>query len=168
MSLPVIYLGLGSNIAPSLDYLRQGVELLRPYLRGMRVSSLYKTAPRDYTDQADFLNAVLCGRTDLEPLRWLELIASVEKACKRSREGVPEKGPRTLDVDILFWEGRTVDLPELKVPHKALKERQFALVPLLELAPGLKDPESGLPLQSFLQELEDQGVRALPESLIQG
>lgn len=168
MSPSVIYLGLGSNISPSLDYLRRGVELLQPYLGEMRVSSLYKTAPRDYTDQSDFLNAALCGRTGLEPRRWLEIIASVEKACKRSREGVPLKGPRTLDVDILYWEDRTVDLPELQVPHRALRERQFALVPLLELHPELKDPQSGLPLEYFLQQLEDQGVEALSESLIQG
>lgn len=168
MTSSLIYLGMGSNIPPSLDYLREGLSLLEPYLKNLRVASLYRTAPRDYTDQADFLNTAVCGQTDLSPRDWLDIIAEVEKSCHRSKEGVPEKGPRTLDVDILYWEGHVLDQRDLIVPHSALKERQFALIPLLELAPDLIDPESGQPYRSFLNRLEDQGVVPLKDQWFQG
>jgi len=167
-----IYLGLGSNIQPSLDYMRKGCRLLSEHLKFMQISSIYQTTPVGYKDQADFLNCAVSGFTDKDPRQWLDIVHEVEDACNRIRDGVPQKGPRTLDVDILFWQGGAWSEPDLIVPHAELTNRRFALIPLLALEPGLIHPVTGIPLQESLNKLgeneevvREQGMRLFPKTL---
>jgi 2-amino-4-hydroxy-6-hydroxymethyldihydropteridine diphosphokinase len=92
----------------------------------------------------------------------LDGLQSIEKALGRDRSREIRMGPRTLDLDILLFGGQIIDSSRLVVPHPRLAERAFALVPLLELAPGLRDPRTGLPFAEALARIGDQGVYSYP------
>lgn len=128
-------LGIGSNLGDRLDTLQRAVDLLNaePGIRVTRSSRIFETEPVGGVDQPEFLNAVLEIDTDLEPHELLGATQRVESALGRTRE--IRWGPRTLDVDILLIDGRTIDDPDLTVPHPRMHERAFVLVPLLDLRP---------------------------------
>ena len=94
----------------------------------LAASRLYETAPQDLADQPAFLNQVLCLETGLEPLDLLHACQAVELADGRTRE--VRFGPRTLDLDILLFQGVETDDPELTLPHPRMLQRAFVLVPL--------------------------------------
>lgn len=160
-----IYLGLGSNMGNSLKYLKKACALLESELNFMQISSVYKAAPRDYTNQPYFLNCAVSGYSTRNPREWLSLIHKIEEECHRDRESQPRRGPRTLDVDLLFWEGGLWDEPDLQVPHALLLEREFALVPLLDLEPGLIHPVTSIALKEYLKEVEGQGVELYSKTI---
>jgi 2-amino-4-hydroxy-6-hydroxymethyldihydropteridine diphosphokinase len=126
------FLGIGSNLGDRLANLQAAVDLLAAThgVRVLRSSRVYETAPVG-PPQPDFLNIVVEVETALDPHGLLEAAAAVERALHRVRG--ERWGPRTIDVDILTIDGRTIDLPELTVPHPRMHERAFVLVPLLEL-----------------------------------
>lgn len=136
------FLGLGSNLGERRNYLRTAVEAM-PDL--VRVSSLYETDPIGGPDQGAFLNCVVELDTDLSPRDLLELCRTLEQAAERVR--IERWGPRTLDVDVVYIEGETVDEPDLIVPHPRWRDRAFVMIPLGELAPdlleGWTDPAQG-------------------------
>jgi len=128
--MKLAYIGLGSNMGDRLTNLRKGVEELGKMGKLLRVSSVYETEPWGREDQAWFLNAVALIETGLEPLDLLAALKSAESKFKRE----PGKwGPRELDMDILLYEGARVQTNELVIPHPAMRERSFVLVPLKEL-----------------------------------
>jgi len=133
---------LGSNLGERRNYLRTAVEAM-PDL--VRVSSLYETDPIGGPDQGAFLNCVVELDTDLSPRDLLELCRTLEQAAERVR--IERWGPRTLDVDVVYIEGETVDEPDLIVPHPRWRDRAFVMIPLGELAPdlleGWTDPAQG-------------------------
>ncbi|MBN1835377.1 MAG: 2-amino-4-hydroxy-6-hydroxymethyldihydropteridine diphosphokinase [Spirochaetales bacterium] len=153
-----VFLSIGSNLGDRLENLRQAVERLVGPVRGIRVSSVYETQPMYVVDQPPFLNVVVAGRTGLSPQGLLSVCLGIEAAMGRTREAAVPKGPRIIDVDILLYGRRVVSAPRLRIPHPLMGERQFVLVPLLELAPGLRDPVGGRRYAERLGELEDQGV----------
>jgi 2-amino-4-hydroxy-6-hydroxymethyldihydropteridine diphosphokinase len=154
-------LGLGSNLGDRLGLFRSAARELA--LRGeiVSVSALYETLAVGPA-QPDYLNAALRYRTPLEPMALLELQLRVERACGRVR--VERWGPRTLDLDLLFIVGRTVDAPGLIVPHRELTQRAFALLPLLDVAPDARDPTSGVLYSEVASKLDRTGVREVPGS----
>ena len=125
-------LGLGSNMGDRRRYLRAAVDLL-PDL--VAVSHLYETAPVGGPDQRAFLNLVVELDTERSPRGLLELCAEREATADRVRQ--VQWGPRTLDVDVLWIDGVTVEQPDLVVPHPRMWERRFVLAPLRDLAPDL-------------------------------
>lgn len=134
-----VYLGLGSNIGDRERYLERAVEeLASDDLRITRVSPLYETEPVEFTGQAWFLNQAVEASTELFPMQLLGRVARVERALGRVRT-VP-KGPRTIDIDILFFGRAIVRAAKLEIPHPAIAERRFVLVPLADLAPDLRHP----------------------------
>lgn len=151
-----IYLGLGSNIGDREAQMRAAVAALGLHdVTVRRSASLYATEPRDFEDQPWFLNTVLEVRTLLEPEALLGRCLEVERAAGRVRD--QSKGPRPIDIDILIYKDRVLDLPNLVVPHPRYRERRFVLIPLVELAPTLADPASGLTMQQLLDLCGDTG-----------
>ena len=126
------FLGIGSNLGDRLANLQAAVDLLGAAdgVRVLRASRVFETAPVG-PPQPDFLNVVVEVETSLEPSRLLAATAGVEDALHRVRE--ERWGPRTIDVDILTFDERTIDEPDLTVPHPRMHERAFVIVPLLEL-----------------------------------
>jgi GTP cyclohydrolase-4 len=141
MGLATAYIGLGANLGDREQNLLRGLVLLHKKARVQRLSSIYETEPVDYAEQPKFLNCVGQVVTSLQPLELLEYCKSIEQALGR-RPSFPN-APRPLDLDILFYDSRTVSLPGLSIPHPRLAERAFVLVPLAELAPDLVHPGLG-------------------------
>ena len=151
-----IYLGLGSNIGDREGQLRAAVTALAEREVAVRRSAaLYATEPRDFEDQPWFLNTVIEVRTLLEPEALLQQCLDIEKIAGRVRDR--SKGPRPIDIDILFYRDRLIDQPDLIVPHPRYRERRFVLIPLAELAPDLSDPVCGLTMQQLLDLCPDTG-----------
>jgi len=138
----VYHIGLGSNLGRRAENLARARRRLEE--GGAEIaaaSSIYETEPVDLAGQPWFLNQVLEIRSELDPPALLRLARSVEAGLKRMMT-VP-KGPRTIDVDILFADGCIIDSPELSVPHPQLHLRNFVLVPLAEIAPDFVHPVIG-------------------------
>ena len=152
-----IYLGLGSNVGDRESQLRFAVSTLQGRdIVLWKSASLYWTQPRELEDQPWFLNTVVEVRTLLEPERLIQECLDVERMAGRLRD-VP-KGPRSLDIDILIYKDRIMDLPGLTIPHPRYRERRFVLVPLVELASDLADPVCGLTMGQLLDLCTDPGV----------
>ena len=149
-------LGLGSNLGDRRSFLAAAVRRLGEVGRVVAVSSLYETAPVGGPPQGSFLNAVVVVETSVGPRRLLELAQAVEREAGRRR--LVRWGPRSLDVDLLLYEGPAVEEPGLRVPHPRLTGRRFALEPLVEAWPEAALPDGAL-AASFLAEVADQDAR---------
>lgn len=147
----MVYLGLGSNLGDRKANLRHALELLSEDITLERVSSIYDTDPWGYEDQPRFLNCVCVGWTSLSPRELLDVVKGVEKTV--GREPSFPNGPRTIDVDILFYEQRRVVEAGLEIPHPRLAERAFVLVPLAEIASGYIHPVLRLTVEELLQSM---------------
>ena len=141
MSIKPIYLGLGGNIANELgdptSHILSAYQTLQSDDRfgDVRLSSLYQSKPFGVTDQPDFVNAVLSAKTTLSPVALLDFCQSLEQSAGRVR--LRHWGERSLDVDILLYGDVCIDSERLTMPHKGLFERNFVLIPLLELNPNV-------------------------------
>lgn len=135
------YVGLGSNLADPEHQLRSALIELKalPQSQFLAHSSLYRSPPlrgeNVSTDQPDYLNAVAAVDTELSPTALLAALQSLEN--RHHRERAERWGPRTLDLDLLLYGEQVIDLPQLRVPHPGLYERNFVLYPLAELAANL-------------------------------
>ena len=150
----IVYLGLGSNIGDREQHLRSGIRgLFEHGVDIIQSASLYSTEPLEVLDQPWFLNTVLEASTNLSPDELLAACLAVERANHRTRD--QHKGPRTLDIDILFCGDTIINKPDLTVPHPSLSSRRFVLVPLVEIAPDFVDPFSRRTLRQLLAECPD-------------
>lgn len=137
--METIYLSLGSNIGARAENLARAIAALAA--RGVRVtreSSLYETEPLELREQPWFLNCVVEAETELAPQDLLDALLEIERSLGRERR-VP-KGPRLIDMDILFYGARVVRMPGLEIPHPRMAERRFVLVPFAEIAPQVRHP----------------------------
>lgn len=160
------FIGLGGNVGDTQATFLTAARELSAVGQVVRVSSLYESAPRDRFDQPDFTNAALELETDLEPGQLLFALKRIESLLGREADG-PRYGPRSLDLDILSFDGRCEENMELDliVPHPRLVERRFALEPLAELEPGLRpwrncaDLRTDVTVADLLPSVADQEVR---------
>jgi 2-amino-4-hydroxy-6-hydroxymethyldihydropteridine diphosphokinase len=135
----LIYLSLGSNIGDRAAHLTSAMAALNSSgVHVLRQSSIYETEPVDFLDQDWFLNSVLEAETPLPPQQLLSALQKIERA-HGSRKLIPQ-GPRSLDIDILFYGSEIIRAHELEIPHPRLPNRRFVLIPLAELAPTLIHP----------------------------
>ena len=155
--MAVAYLGLGSNLGDRLANLQRALALLSRLGRVEAVSSLYETAPvGGPPGQAPYYNAVCRLVTELPPRELLRALKEIERELGR-RPG-PRWGPRPVDLDILLYDDRVVREAGLEVPHPRLGERAFVLVPLAELAPGVRHPVTGETVEGMLEGVGREGV----------
>jgi 2-amino-4-hydroxy-6-hydroxymethyldihydropteridine diphosphokinase len=151
------FLGLGSNVGDRLAYLQQGVDRLEEErrIRVDAVSSIYETAPVGGPPQDPYLNMALRVATTASPHGLLRACQRAERAAGRVH--TVRWGPRTLDVDVLLYADRRIATRRLVVPHPRLVERPFALIPLIEVAPGaaLPDGRSLVTVLTKLAPIED-------------
>jgi 2-amino-4-hydroxy-6-hydroxymethyldihydropteridine diphosphokinase len=148
------YIALGSNLGDRERTIREALAVLAAAegVEVLQVSELRETEPIGYVDQPPFLNGAAALETTLSAAALLELLLAVEQRFGRQRVGVPEGGPRTLDLDLLLYESAEIDRPGLRIPHPRLHERRFVLEPLADLDPSLKVPGKG-DIQTLLAEL---------------
>ena len=157
----LVVLGLGSNLGDSRRTITEAIDALREILTELRVASLYETEPLYVTDQGRFINTVVSGYFDKSPEKLLHNVHKIETSFGRDRTKERRWGERTLDIDILLFGDLLIKQHDLEIPHPRLKERRFALEPLLELLPDAKEPGSGLPYRDICDALPEQGVRRI-------
>ena len=158
------FLALGSNIGDREANLRDAVTRLESHeIHLLRRSSLYETAPQELLDQPWFLNAVVQVETILFPMQLLARVREIERQMGRRR--VTPKGPRNIDIDILFYGRTVIATAELEVPHPRIAQRRFVLEPLAEIAPEFRHPQTGKTANEMLAALEPQGTRRLQITL---
>jgi len=161
----LVVLGLGSNLGDSRRIVRDAITALEQVLAELRSASLYETAPLYVTDQGRFINTAVSGFFAGSPRELLSRIHTIEAEFGRERASERRWGERTLDIDILLFGECTAVFPasekemSLEIPHPRLKERRFALEPLLELLPEAIEPGTGLPYRGICDALPDQGVK---------
>jgi 2-amino-4-hydroxy-6-hydroxymethyldihydropteridine diphosphokinase len=155
-----IYLSLGSNIGDRGQHLRQAVERVASNdVRVLRTSRIYETEPVDYPNQAWFLNQVVEAETALFPMQLLTRIGRIERELGRVRTA--PKGPRTIDIDILFYAAAIMETARLEIPHPRIAERRFVLAPLAELAPELRHPVTHRSVRQMLESAPPAVVRPI-------
>lgn len=154
------YISLGSNIGNRFKFLQTAINELNnePGITVVKQSSIYETDPVGYEDQALFLNMVLKLSTNLTPLNLLEVCLKIEQQIGRTRE--LRWGPRKIDIDILLYDDKIINSHKLVVPHPRMIERNFVIIPLLELDENIILPTMNEPLRLFFSNQNNhKGVR---------
>lgn len=136
--LELAYLSIGSNLGDRAAHLRLAIERLAEAGEVKAVSSLYETEPVEFRAQPWFLNCVIALETAKQPRELLQIALAIEESMGRERSR--EKGPRTVDIDILLFSDRVMDEPGLRIPHPVMQQRRFVLEPLVEIAAGVQHP----------------------------
>ena len=153
----LIYLSLGSNLGDRAANLERAITALPDAgVRALRRSSLYETEPVDFLAQPWFLNCVVEAETSLAPRELLDGLQGIERLLG-SKKLVP-RGPRIIDLDILFYGTSIIRTDEIEVPHPRMAGRRFVLVPLAELAPELHHPVLGATIAELLASTQDNSI----------
>ncbi len=135
------YLGLGSNLGDKNRHLIDAILLIAERVGEVkRVSTFLPSEPWGYKSNNGYLNAVILVQTSLSPLKLLAETQQIELSMGRQQKTVNHYSDRVIDIDILFYNNEIIDLPELKIPHPLMLERDFVLVPLTEIEPNLIHP----------------------------
>ncbi|MFO8153111.1 2-amino-4-hydroxy-6-hydroxymethyldihydropteridine diphosphokinase [Thioalkalivibrio sp.] len=165
MNAPVsAFIGIGANLGDPVAQVFDALARLArdlPETRPSGRSRLYRNPPMGPRDQPDYVNAVARLETRLEPRALLHRLQAIEVACGRRRDAT-RWGPRLLDLDLLLFGEEVIDEPGLRVPHPGIPERDFVLLPLLELAPGLMIPGHG-PVAALCRGMCGTGLQAVAE-----
>lgn len=136
--MPIVYLGLGSNIGDKVVQIDQALDRLAKTFMVKRVSPFYLTEPVGLKDQDWFLNCVVEMETEKDPEKLLSALQSIEKKLGKIKTKV--NGPRTIDIDILFYDDQVVNRKNLVIPHPRLHTRLFVLQPMMDLNPDFVHP----------------------------
>ncbi len=149
-----IYLGVGSNLGDKQENIRKALELLHEKCEVRAVSSLYNTEPVGFADQDWFLNGAVKIETELAPDDLRSFLRSIEE--RLGKKSVRKNGPRTIDLDILFYGNRTLNEVGLTIPHPRLHERLFVLAPLDEICPAFVHPLLNRSVRDLKSGLKDE------------
>jgi len=157
-----VYLGLGGNIGTPKETFEKALHLMSDFVIIDKISSLYKSSPFGYTDQPPFINAAVQIKTESPPLELLSQLQIIEK--KLGKKVIHKNGPRILDIDLLVYQEFTLELENLTLPHPGILNRDFVLLPMLDLNPTLTQPAWGSEtLKSALSGLQKRFIKDIPE-----
>lgn len=153
----VAYVAFGSNMGEKQQYIEKALEGLEhtELCRVKRVSTIISTEPYGGVEQDVFLNGALRMETLLTPHELLNRLHELEQEAGRER--IIHWGPRTLDLDILFYDDEIIEEEELCVPHVDMQNRSFVLVPMAEIAPYKRHPVYGKTMKEMLDDLRNRG-----------
>jgi 2-amino-4-hydroxy-6-hydroxymethyldihydropteridine diphosphokinase len=155
MGEKIVYISLGSNLGERAANLVRAIDALHSAgIRVTRQSSVYITEPVEAPGQARFLNAVVEAETSLLPLQLLHALQKIERELGRRR--ITPHGPRSVDLDLLFYSSSVIRSRELEVPHPRLTERRFVLIPLCDIAPEFRHPVLHKSMTQLLAETPDR------------
>ena len=151
-------IAFGGNLGDVLESFKYAADQLNTIGKTVAKSRIYQTkAVGGPEGQPDYLNAVVKLETDLQPRELLKFLLKTE--ANRGRERRIKWGPRTLDLDILDYDGQTLDLEDLTLPHPRMWERPFVLIPLSDVAPDYVNPVYGQILNKRLSQVNKSGVK---------
>lgn len=156
MARVVVAIALGSNVGDRAGHLDVARQRLAQVLHAFRASTVIETDPIEVVgEQTRFLNAAVVGTTEMPARDLLETLHAIEGSRGRERKHSPMVGyaPRTLDLDLILYGDRIITEPDLIVPHPRFRQRRFVLDPLVEIAPDLVDPVTGLTMSALRQGL---------------
>lgn len=150
-----VLVAIGSNIGDSRRLIENGIKLLEEnaYNKNLKRSELIVTKPYGYIDQPDFLNGAVRFKTMLSPHGLLDLLHDIENSADRKRE--IHWGPRTLDLDIIFYDHEIIDEDDLTIPHSDMQNRSFVLIPAAELMPMYRHPLLRITVKEMLERLDE-------------
>lgn len=158
-----VVVGLGANLGDAANTLRQAAQILIARAVYVAASSLYRSAPYEASGP-DYVNAVLIVRTSQSPESWLETLSTVENQFGRTRH--ERNMPRTLDLDLLLYDDKQINTPQLCLPHPRMTQRRFVLEPLAEVAPHFVIPGYRQTVATMLEGVQEQIVTKLSERLL--
>ncbi len=150
----IVHIGIGSNLGERADNCQKAIELLRGKAIIIRkISSLYETEPWGIEEQPKFINLAIEVETTLSPHALLSILKDIEN--KIGRVKTLKWGPRTIDLDILFYGDEIINLDDIQIPHKLLHQRDFVLLPLIEIAPDKIHPVLKKTIKQLMEEFKD-------------
>ena len=160
-----VYIALGSNLKQPVGQLQQALARLaaHPAICLLAQSSFYQTVPVGYADQPDFVNAVAFLATELPPPELLAVLQEVETVAGRVRSF--RNAPRTLDLDIIDYQGEIWNHPDLQLPHPRAAERGVVMVPLAEISPQLRLPGQSQTAAELAAALPVSGIQRLDSTV---
>ena len=161
----IAYIGIGSNLGDKVHQCEEAVAEILKVDRNtlLAKSSLYRTQPVGYSSQDWFINGVIKIETDLDAPHLLRSLKTIERQLGRVETF--RWGPRTIDLDILFFNQTCIETPELQIPHPRVQQRQFVLVPLAEIDSNLLHPVLIKTVRELLEDLEEnQGIERLQDA----
>ena len=150
-----VYIALGTNLGDKEKNLREALRnLTQKGITVCKVSDFIVTKPYGVTDQPDFLNAVAEIETDKSPTELLRILLQIEQEMGRKR--IRRWGERNIDLDLLLYDDRIINLPELKVPHPDMQHRDFVLCPLVQIAPEAMHPTLRKTVRQLWEQLAEK------------
>jgi 2-amino-4-hydroxy-6-hydroxymethyldihydropteridine diphosphokinase len=152
--MPKVYLGLGTNLGCKSKNLKDAINLIALKLgKVCDVSSTYVSEPWGFESKNEFLNLVLLLDTNLSPIELLMQTQNLEQLLGRTTKATADYVDRLIDIDILLYDDRIIDFPNLKIPHPLMLKRDFVLVPLSKIAPQLIHPVLGKSMSELKMSL---------------
>ena len=150
------YIALGTNVGNYKNNFIAAIRELNKLGQISKIANIYKSKPYGYLYQNYFYNSVLELKSKMMPMQLMKNIQLIEKKLKKNKRII--NGPRKIDLDIIFWGKKKLRNHNLYIPHPRAKERDFVLLPLIDLDPFFRDPETQLTIKDLLNSLKDHYV----------
>lgn len=153
-----VYIAFGSNMGEKETYINNAIQDLKNsiYFRNIEISDFFCSSPYGGVEQDDFINGIIGMDTMLEPYELLDVLHELEAKANRVRE--QHWGPRTLDLDIIFYDDLVLDEKELQIPHRDMVNRDFVLIPLAQLAGFKRHPVLKKTVEELAKELSKRYI----------